>query len=93
MKSAKMDKLGNDYQKVLQEFFGNFETFQELILKFQDQNMDWDKRWNSFVEGYKDLPSAAIIEDYFYNEDFVLEFASKMVNFVKINKEKLFRTK
>ena len=93
MKSAKMDKLSADYENVLNEYFGKFKTIQELNKQFQDDNKNWDKRWNSFAEGYKELESTFEIEDYFYDEDYVKRFQSKMVQFVKENVTRLMKTK
>jgi hypothetical protein len=92
MKVTKMDKLAKDYEIVLNEYFGKFKTIQELNARFQNNKSDWDERWNSFTEGYKELKSAEIIEDYFYNEKFVEEYQMKMNVFVKLNNEKLYKT-
>jgi hypothetical protein len=91
MKVAKMDKLSTDYEKVLHEYFGNFETIEELNKQFQDDSKKWDKRWSSFAEGYKELESTFEIESYFYDEDYVKEFQEKMVVFVKINRNGLMK--
>ncbi len=93
MEEAKMAKLAADYRKVLEEFFGKFKTMQELNNKFQDQSSNWEKRWNSFVDGYKELKSTEIIESYFYNEDFVKQFQNDMINYIKANKLKLYKIK
>ena len=93
MKVAKMDKLAKDYEKVLQEFFGKFENIQELNKRFQNKSQDWDKRWNSFAEGYKELESTVVIEEYFYDKEYVQKFQSKMVQFVKDNANGLMKTR
>src|SRR5690606_12677536 len=93
MKVAKMDKLAKDYEKVLQEYFGKFDNIQELNKRFQNKSHDWDKRWNSFAEGYKELETTVVIEDYFYDKDYVQEFQAKMVQFVKENAHGLMITK
>ena len=91
MKAAKMDKLAADYEKVLQEYFGKFETIQELNKQFQDDSKKWNKRWNSFAEGYKELESTFEIENYFYDEDYVKQFQPKIVQFVKSNRNGLMK--
>ena len=78
-------------KKVLQEYFGKFETIQELNKQFQDDSKKWNKRWNSFAEGYKELESTFEIENYFYDEDYVKEFQAKMVEFVKSNRNGLMK--
>jgi hypothetical protein len=89
MKITKMDKLAGDYEKVLNEYFGKFKTIQELYSKFQNENSDWDKRWNAFAEGYKELKTTLVIENYFYEENFKKDFQNKMILFVKQHKDKL----
>jgi len=86
MRIAKMGKLASDYEKVLKEYFGKFSTTQELYSKFQNENSDWDERWNSFTEGYKELKTTETIENYFYKEEFVKDFQEKTIAFVKENK-------
>lgn len=92
MKTVELGKLTDDYENVLNEFFGKFNTIQELKSRFQDDNKKWDKRWDSFVEGYKELPTAEKIEQYFYNKDYQKEYQSKIVQFVKKNANGLMKT-
>ncbi len=93
IKQAKCENLADDYENVLNEFFGKFDTIQELNKQFQDDNKKWDKRWDSFVEGYKELPSADKIEEYFYSDEYQKEYQSKIVQFVKDNTKGLMKTK
>jgi hypothetical protein len=92
MRVANLGKLTDDYEEVLNGFFGKFETISELKNQFQDENRSWDKRWHSFTEGYEKIESTADIEDYFYEEDYVKEFQSKVVQFVKSNSNGLMKT-
>lgn len=87
---AKIDKLALDYENVLSEYFGKFDSIQDLYSIFQNEKYDWQKRWNSFAEGYKELKTAEIIEEYFYKIDFIKYFQNKLILFVKQNKNKLF---
>lgn len=91
MNATGMDKMAKDYEIVLNEYFGNFKTIQELYSKFQNNNTDWNKRWTSFTEGYKELPSTEIIEDYFYEKSFIKNYHRKLINYVKANPAKLFK--
>ncbi|WP_298780070.1 hypothetical protein [uncultured Polaribacter sp.] len=93
LKTAKMGKLTIDYNNVLTEFYGKFETIQELNKQFQDQSQKWDKRWNSFAEGYKELETTLTIEKYFYEKEYVKIFQSKMVDFIKENSTGLMKMK
>ncbi len=92
MKAANLEKLAADYEVVLQEFFGKFETIQDLKSKFQQNNKSWDKRWSSFAEGYQELESTSIIESYFFSEDYKKEFQGKVIQFIKENKSGLMKT-
>ena len=92
MKITKMEKLSKDYEVVLNEYFGKFKTIQELNEKFQNNKTEWNKRWNSFAEGYKKLKSTETIEKYFNEEKFIEEFQIKMNEFVKLNNQKLYKT-
>ncbi|NBB88557.1 MAG: DUF4375 domain-containing protein [Bacteroidetes bacterium] len=92
MKAAELGKLTDDYEKVLNEFFGKFGTIQELKKRFAEENRTWDKRWDSFIEGYKELPTAEKIKGYFYNKDYQKEYQSKIVQFVKDNAHGLMKT-
>jgi len=93
MQETGMSKLTKDYETVLNEYFGKFKTIQELYSRFQNKNNDWNKRWNSFTEGYKELSSTKIIEDYFYEENFVKGYHEKLIGYAKVNKKKLYKTK
>jgi hypothetical protein len=92
MQEVGIEKLAQDYEKVLKEYFGKFNTIQELYSRFQNENNDWNKRWNSFAEGYKELESTEIIEDYFYKENFVKIYQEKLTEYVKANPTKLYKT-
>jgi uncharacterized protein YxeA len=91
MKKDKLNRLAEDYEIVLNEFFGKFKTIEELRSKFQNNSLNWDKRWNSFVEGYKEIPQAEVIEGYFYDEEYSKEFHSKMAHFVIDNNNELMK--
>lgn len=91
MKKVKLIRLSEDYEVVLNEFFGRFETIEELRSKFQNNSLDWDKKWDSFVDGYKEIPQAKVIEGYFYDKEYSKEFHSKMAQFVIDNQNELMR--
>jgi len=93
MEQAKMPRLANDYRKVLNEYFGKFDTIKELNNRFQDGSSSWDKQWNAFADGYKELTTTDVIEDYFYKKEFIKEFSEAMVGFVKDNQESLYKVK
>ena len=92
MDNVGLDKIAEDYRRVLNEYFGAFDTIQELRIKFQNDNAEWAKRWKAFTEGYDELPSALIIEDYFYEEEYIRTYQAKMTAWVKANQVGLFKT-
>lgn len=83
------DQLSTDYEKVLKEFEKKFDSIQVFYNQFQDTSKKWEERWDAFNKGYTELPSAKIIEKYFYEEKFMQEYQTKIVDFVKKNKSKL----
>lgn len=91
MKLAELEQLARDYEIVLEQFFGKFETIEDLRNTFQSRNLDWDKRWNAFVEGYHEIPQAEVIEEYFYTDKYSKEFHAKMVQYVIKHQDELMR--
>lgn len=91
MKKAKLTELAKDFEIVLNQFFGKFETIEELKNKFQNKNSNWEKRWNSFVKGYEEIPHAEVIEDYFYDIKYKKKFHQKMIQFVIDNQDELMK--
>ena len=87
---TKMDSLAKDYEAVLHELQRSKGKISELKAKFNDNRRDWISRWNAFVKGYNELKTAAVIEGYFYNDEFIRYFRSRMIEFVKSNHENLF---
>ena len=91
MKETGMSMLARDYELVLNEYFGKFDTIQELYTRFQNDTKEWNKRWTSFTEGYDELPSTATVEEYFYEEDYVISYHAKLTEYVKSNRNELYR--
>jgi hypothetical protein len=90
MKITKMDSLAKDYELVLHEVFGKTENISELRNKFQDNTQTMNSRWNAFVEGYKKIKSAEVIEEYLYEADFINQFRAKLLEYVKANQQNLY---
>ncbi|UTD14234.1 DMP19 family protein [Tenacibaculum mesophilum] len=93
MQATGMEKLSTDYEIVLNEYFGKFDTIQDLYSKFQNNKSDWNKRFTAFEKGYKELPSAEGIEDYFYEESFIKTYQQDLTKYVKANRNKFYRAK
>lgn len=92
MQKANLDRLSNDYEIALNQFYGKFESIAELRSKFQMADTDWESRWASFTEGYKEVPQGKIIEKYFYDNNYLAGYHSKLAKFVIDNKDYLVRT-
>ncbi|MDC7997709.1 DMP19 family protein [Gilvibacter sediminis] len=91
MQEVEMGQLVKDYEDVLIEFFGKFDSFEQLNARFENENLSWEERWEAFESGYEELPAAEKIEDYFYEEHYVMNFQSKLIHYVKLNAIYLFR--
>ncbi|WP_425639215.1 DMP19 family protein [Algoriphagus yeomjeoni] len=91
MQETGLEKLEKDYEIVLKEFFGNFKTIQDLHSKFNDNHRDWNNRWTSFSEGYKELTSTEVIESYFFTEIFTKDYQQKLIDYVKSNPDKIYK--
>ncbi len=91
MEKVGMKKLATDYKTVLNEYFFKFDNIKELRSKFKKTDTNWNEKWNSFANGYKEIKSAEVIESYFYKEEFVKDFQKQMNNFVYKNKNGLYK--
>lgn len=87
-----IEKLAKDYEIVLKEYFGKFNTIQELYSKVQNENIDWRQRWD-WVEDYNiEKQPIVTIENYFFKESFIKIYQEKITEYVKANPTKLYRT-
>jgi len=85
LKELKLEKLHKDYENCLIELLGSVDQFNNRRNAFQDNKEVWKKRWKTFADGYSELPSAKVIEDYFYDEKFKKEFYKTVVNYIDNN--------
>ncbi len=83
-----MKKVASDYNKVLEELSGKVGKLSELKSEFNNESSSWEKRWNSFAEGYKELKSTEKIEDYYYNKEFKKDCHKKMADYIERNMSK-----
>ncbi|MFT3796625.1 hypothetical protein [Flavobacterium sp.] len=77
----KLPQLKADYEKCLNEFLGTSESYLKRKQIFNDQNLDWEKRWKAFVKGYDEIKSAAILEDYYYTTEFRKDYYKNFVDY------------
>jgi hypothetical protein len=81
-KELKLDTLSRDYEKCLNEFIGSADSYMKRKAIFNTSKNNWEKRWNSFTEGYNDIKSAQDIEAYFYTDYFRKQFYQTVVHYV-----------
>ena len=84
----RVDKVSKDYNEVLKELSGKTGKISELKSAFNDNSKSWEKRWNSFTEGYKELKSAEVIENYYYDKKFKKECHKKVADYIERNMNK-----
>jgi len=78
-----MKQLQEDYQSVLKELFGKKLNLGERRMAFNDESVDWDKRWKAFSDGYKELKSTEKIEDYYYSKEFKKELYKRVADYIE----------
>lgn len=80
-----MTKLKNDYEKCLNEFIGTSNSYTKRKEIFNDSNLEWKKRWKAFSDGYDDIPSADLLERYYYDDEFKKELYKGFVDYANSN--------
>lgn len=88
-----VSELKTDYENVLYELSGKSAKISELKTVFNDESKDWNQRWKSFSDGYKELKSTAKIEDYYYKKEFKKQLYKKVVDLIENNIDKFARIK
>ena len=78
-----------DYEETISEFLGKSSTIGELKKSFNDETLDWEKRWNSFSSGYEELKTTAKIEDYFYTTEFCKSHFKLISDYIDSNIEQM----
>jgi hypothetical protein len=62
--------LASDYKATLEELLGKAKTISEIRQKADDSNINTQKRWQAFAEGYREIASARKIEKYFFTRTY-----------------------
>ena len=91
LKELKLDTLAQVYQKCLDEFIGSSDSYSKRKTIFNNDKVNWEKRWNSFSEGYEDIKSAKALEDYFYKEEFKKNFYKSIVDYIESHLEQFVK--
>lgn len=81
----KMTKLKNDYEKCLNEFIGTANSYSKRKEIFNNTNLNWEKRWKAFTDGYDDIESASILEGYYYDTEFKKDLYKTFVEYADRN--------
>ena len=87
-KELGLKKLEVDYYNVIKELTGKKSKIDELKSVFNNQSTSWNKRWNSFAEGYKELKSAEVIEKYYYDKEFKKTLYKTVSDYIEQNIDK-----
>ena len=85
------ETLKQDYEKCLNEFIGMADSYAKRKTIANDPGINMEKRKKAFADGYKDIPSAKTIEDYFYNEEFKKMFYKRVVDYIDKNLNQFVR--
>lgn len=87
-----LEPLKTDYEKCLQELLGSVDKLKTRKESFNDATQDWEKRYKSFSDGYKELPSAKKIEEYFYTDENKILFYKTMSDYIDNNLDQFVKT-
>ena len=87
----KLEKLKTDYEKCLNEFIGTSNSYSKRKEIFSNSNLNWEKRWKAFTDGYDDIKSAETLEDYFYDTEFKKVLYKTFVEYADKNMNKFVR--
>ena len=87
----KLEKLKTDYEKCLNEFIGTSNSYSKRKEIFSNSNLNWEKRWKAFTDGYDDIKSAETLEDYFYDTEFKKVLYKTFVEYADKNMKKFVR--
>jgi hypothetical protein len=90
-KELKLDTLARDYEKCLNEFIGSADSYGKRKEIFNDPKNSWEKKAKSFQDGYSDIKSAKVIEDYFYKDDFKKYYYKTIVDYIDKNLDQFVR--
>jgi hypothetical protein len=86
-------QLKQDYQQVLQEVIGSFDTVEDLRQRIWDERQQWQKLWEAFTQTGKEPESAAILKVYYFKEEFKRELYQKMGDYIEANLGQFIRIK
>jgi hypothetical protein len=75
--------LASDYKATLEELLGKAKTISEIRRKADDSNINTQKRWEAFAEGYREVASARKIEKYFYTKTYKKELCKRISDYAE----------
>ncbi|MCH2032338.1 MAG: DMP19 family protein [Tenacibaculum sp.] len=83
-----LKKLEKDYTNVIIELSGKKRKINESKSDFLNESKSWNKRWNSFAQGYKELKTPEIIEAYYYDKEYKRTLYKTVVDYIDSNIDK-----
>jgi len=75
--------LARDYQATLEEFMGKARSLSDLRKRFDDKNLNSEKQWQAFAEGYQELTTAKTIQKYFFTPKFKKTLFKQMSDYIE----------
>jgi hypothetical protein len=90
-KELKLDTLSKDYENCLNEFIGSADSYGKRKEIFNDPKFSWEQKAKSFQEGYSDIKSAKVIEDYFYTDEIKKVYYKTVVDYIDKNLDQFVR--
>lgn len=81
-KELRLNTLAKDYETCLNEFVGSVDSYVKRKEIFNDPKNCWEKKAKSFQEGYSDIKSAKVIEEYFYTDEFKKQYYKTVVEYI-----------
>ncbi len=82
-----VEKLKGDYMTCVNEFVKSLDTFVTRKEQFNDPAASETERWKGFSMGYTELPSAEIIQQYYYAPHFKEDLYQSVVTYIEDHSE------
>ncbi len=76
------NRLASDYRVTLEEVVGKADSLGDLCRR-ASQAGTFSKKWAAFAEGYKELETTEVIEDYYHSKKFKKEFYQQLCDYIE----------
>ncbi len=81
----KLDRLKEDYKKVIDQLIGKSQKISELRAAFQNEDERFESRWNAFASGYEEFTAGDTIESYYYTRYFKRDLYKRVSDYIEEN--------